>query len=374
MEVRPCAPVEEALTENRSRRRRSIDGGSTWPRTLSSPVERVHCMADRSALKDVQALHETELIALYPEWVSCKRAEARRRRRKYIVTYDVVSRSNRPGKMTLQIEKVVVKFYGSDRGQTGYETLVKLWEAGFRPPSAYRVPHVYGYLPQRGALIQSQVQGTHWADYLGSDFRALRASSTAAADWLLALQRTEVEGAVADPVRDANNVRRFIAELGSLYPASVSRLERLGKRLIGELEDERIPLVSSHGDFHPKNVFLSEEATTVIDFDTFACREEARDAGYAIGQLLVMSWFRLTDFGPGAEAASAFWRRFSEGNGCPWDRVALHIALTLLQSLHYELYTLKNGRTELLDLWPDLMKHWLESDGPEALEHLVRGR
>jgi aminoglycoside phosphotransferase (APT) family kinase protein len=125
------------------------------------------------------------------------------------------------------------------------------------------------------------------------------------------------------------------------------------------------------------NIFLTPTLTTVIDFDTFALREPAFDVGYAIGQLLIMSYFQTGAFARGAEAAVAFWNYYQTSGRAAWDRVAVQIARTFLQSLHYELYTLRNNRLELLDLWTNLMETWLDSgrttirDGLRALPFQV---
>jgi Ser/Thr protein kinase RdoA (MazF antagonist) len=106
------------------------------------------------------------------------------------------------------------------------------------------------------------------------------------------------------------------------------------------LWSEHVPSVPSHGDYHPRNVFLTAGLTTAIDFDTFGMREPAFDVGYAIGQLLIRSCFHTGDFSSGASAALAFWRRYERGGQAPWPRVAVQVARTFLQSLHFELRAL----------------------------------
>jgi hypothetical protein len=89
---------------------------------------------------------------------------------------------------------------------------------------------------------------------------------------------------------------------------------------------------------------------------------------------LIISYFRLGDFAPGARAALAFWRRYERHGQAPWPRVAVHVARFLLQSLHYELCALRNHRPELPGLWAELLEDWLASDGPATIEALVRQR
>ena len=188
----------------------------------------------------------------------------------------------------------------------------------------------------------------------------------------MALQRVVVSGCES-PTTDGSEVKRFAAELEAAHPESRPRFHDLAAVLAGRLAGEGGDAVASHGDYHPKNIFVAPMVTTVIDFDTFAQRRPAYDVGYAIGQLLIMSYFRTASFGAGVSAAQAFWARYrEEGGPANWSDVSTHVCRTLMQSLHYELCTLRNGRIGLLELWPRLAQSLLSSDGEEALEDTVR--
>jgi aminoglycoside phosphotransferase (APT) family kinase protein len=128
------------------------------------------------------------------------------------------------------------------------------------------------------------------------------------------------------------------------------------------LRADRSPLVPSHGDFHPKNVLLCDQWVAVIDFDHFGRRVPAFDIGYAIGQLYIMSYLRLGDFASGANASAAFWNRCHLAGRARWSDVAVHVARTFMQSLHYELYVLKTGQTALVPLWLRMAETFLASD------------
>lgn len=300
--------------------------------------------------------------------VGCDLQEVRKQRRKRIVTYALRYRDGR-GEHEASI---VVKLYGSDRGRGALEHMQTLWAAGFQPPAPFRVPRPYGYSAGQGALLQGVAGGTPWADFLGGELRALLEASRRAADWLIHLEGTSVAAPSRGPEEAAQDIRRFATELSAAFPQHADRLGGLAERLARRLGGRPARVVPSHGDFHPKNVFLEESAVTVIDLDTFAAREAGYDAGYAVGQLLVMSRFRLGSFEPGARAAAAFVARYAEQGGAPWESVATHAARTLMQSLHFELCTLRNGKVELLPLWPVLAEELMESDGPEALADRLR--
>jgi len=300
--------------------------------------------------------------------LSCQVAELRKQRRKRIV-FCLISYQNRVDGRVRTTE-IVAKIYGSDRGAKALGALQQLWEAGFRPPARYRVPQPYAYLPEQGTLLQANAPGATWASFLRGDEPALAAVSARAGAWLVQLQRSSVSAEAKSWTGDVATAQRLAQELASTFPQHASRLEPVAERLIQILRAEGIPLMPAHGDYHPENVVLTPRLTTVIDFDAVGLREAAFDVGYAIGQLLIMSYFQIGDFAPGASAALAFWRGYKVGGQATWTRVAVQVARTFLQSLHYELCTLRNNRVELLGLWPDLMEEWLNSDGPTTLEDL----
>jgi aminoglycoside phosphotransferase (APT) family kinase protein len=203
-----------------------------------------------------------------------------------------------------------------------------------------------------------------------TDDPSLATGSARAAAWLLELQRSQLAGEPKGQEGAVESVQRWSQELAATFPGHAHQLESVSGRLIPTLQADGIPLAPSHGDYHPMNIFLTPTLTTVIDFDTFALREAAFDVGYAIGQLLIMSYFQTGAFGPGAEAALAFWQHYQTRGRALWDRVAAQIARTFFQSLHYELYTLRNNRLELLNLWTNLMEAWLDSGRTTILDGL----
>jgi Phosphotransferase enzyme family len=295
-----------------------------------------------------------------------------KQRAKRIVAYQIGLEDASTG--VIRVEPVIGKFYGRDRAGHADVALHALWAAGFRPPARCVVPRPYGHSNKHGVLLQGPVDGRDWADHLGGSRASLARASAAAAAWLAQLHATPSRPPPALPAGDAADVRRFAAELGAVFPAHAG-LHELAERVAERLLADPGATAPAHGDFHPKNVFLAGGRVAVIDFDTFAAREPAWDLGYAVGQLLCMSRFRHGTFEPGLAAAAAFLDAYAARLAAPpWPRVATFVARTLLQSLHFELYTLANGRFELLELWPALIEDALDSDEPGALAHLVRGR
>ena len=264
--------------------------------------------------------------------------------------------------------EIVAKLYGDHTGTRAIASLRQLRQAGFRPPAPHQVPRPYGYSAARKALLQARAPGVVWADVLRHDPSSLAAASAEAASWLIRLQRCPTRTGFESQPGDLPAVARCAQELMSAFPRHASRLRPLTERLLSRLGSEGTALVPAHGDFHPENVFVAPGTITVIDFDRLGLREPAFDVGYALGQLLAMSYISLGDMAPGARAASDFWQRYEGEGEARWSRVAVHAARGMLQSLYWELCALPHSRTELLELWPELIEEWLRSDGPATLE------
>jgi Ser/Thr protein kinase RdoA (MazF antagonist) len=150
----------------------------------------------------------------------------------------------------------------------------------------------------------------------------------------------------------------------------------MADRLLSNLDRGNASRVPSHGDFHPENVFVGPGIITVIDFDRAGVREPAFDVGYALGQLLAMSYLSLGDWQPGARAGLEFWGHYERERPAPppWSRVAVHAARGMLLSLYWEVCALPGRRTDLVSLWLDLIETWLRSREPATLETLGEGR
>jgi aminoglycoside phosphotransferase (APT) family kinase protein len=294
--------------------------------------------------------------------------EARRRRGKrfyvYALTY-LTGLEKRPRQA-----QVFAKVYSTDRGAHALEAMRTLWVAGFRPPAREQVTRPYGYVPGPRVLFQARAMGQTWADFLLAEDRELAHASRRAGRWLAHLQRTPVAASPAERA-EVPAMHFCVDELSQAFPALGPRLQSIVGRLEHRLSAAGDPAVPSHGDYHPKNVLMTIEGTTVIDFDTFGLRRPAFDVGYAIGQLLIMSAFRVGAFGPGARAGLAFWHGYQRSGVAAWPEVAAEVARTILQSLHYELCTLRNQRFDLLERWPAMMEAWLDGGGPRPLASLV---
>lgn len=310
----------------------------------------------------------SEIAPWASEGYKCNVVQVRKHlgKRMAFVALGVKDRNGREGRCA-----IVLKHDGRRRAESVSHVLRQLREAGLRPPARLRVPEPLGASRDGYVLVQEWVAGLPWADTLGN--KEAHQASALAADWLATLQSLPVPAAASEA--HLANARRYARELATAYLSEASAMRQLATRLLEALGSAPQPPVPSHGDFHPKNLLLDGEAVTVVDLDTFAVREPGFDVGYAIGQLLIMSLLRLGQAAAGLAAAGAFWFRYLEvGGTANPERVALHVARTFLQSLHYELCVLRNSRDELLQRWPELAREWIESDGLAPLEGALRHR
>jgi len=313
-----------------------------------------------------------ELLAAIPEvatgrWQVCSAGivGVLHHRRKWFVFIRVGYRAKGEGKT--RTAQVVAKVDPDGRGLAELEALRHLWVAGLRPPGRYQVPRPYGYAPGPKALLEGAAPGTLWVEYLQGRPGQLAAASRRAAGWLRRFQSLAVEADLIRPDPDATCAQA--AELAKMYPEVTASLKSVADRLADLLTAYRGSPVPAHGDYHPKQVFLSPGLTTVVDFEAFGLREPAFDVGHAVGQLLSMSYFRTGSFAAGAVGAAAFWQAYRQGGLAEWSRVRVHVGRTLIQVLHYALVRLGSGRPEMVADWVRLIRAFLDS-GPEVLAEL----
>lgn len=281
---------------------------------------------------------------------SCRVVCFRRNMGKFIIEFDIETED----RADADLRRCIGKIYKGDYGQEHFDVLSRLREAGFRPPSPFTVVYPVTYIADRCFLLQEKAPGSLLADLIfGEPDSAVVDALQAAAGWLAALHDAEVN---AQPRLE--RVRMLVAgqgrELMELLPQQAPRVERLAARALTGLEARRLtPLVPSHGDFHPKNVFITAEGrVTVIDFDTFGLQEQAADVAYILAQTAIMGYRRRGSFAATNQVRHCLLQAYLEAAPMlSGQRLALYLGMAFLQSLHYELCTLRNGRTAIIEPW-----------------------
>src|SRR5215510_1555734 len=281
---------------------------------------------------------------------SCRVVRFKRNMGKFIIEFEIETED----RADANLRQLIGKVYKGDRGQGHFDALSRLREAGFRPPSPFTVVYPVTYIADRCFLLQEKAPGSLLADLIFGELDTAAVDALErAAGWLAALHGAEV---TAQPRLE--RVRMLVArqgrELMELLPQQAFRMERLAARALAGLEARHVtPLVPSHGDFHPKNVFITADGrVTVIDFDTFGLQEQAADVAYILAQTAIMGYRRRGSFAATTQARRHFLQAYlGAAPMLSGQRLALYLGMVFLQSLHYELCTLRNGRTAIIEPW-----------------------
>ncbi len=275
--------------------------------------------------------------------------------------------------------QLVLKQYADERGAWTKRWLDRLAAAGFAPPERLAITPTRGWSATHRTLV-TDLAGEHpWTSWVTVACADRDAAAVAAADWLVALQSAAVTLPDRTEYRAGRELDRHCCELGLSFPDYTDVLQRVGRTahgwLYGPHRSGASPLVASHGDLHPNNLHIADDdrlSVTAIDVDTAGLRRPAYDVGYAIAQLLIVSWMRTGSFHAGAGAGQAFLHRWTLGGAPDADSVGAEVVRALLQSLHFELITYRTGRTELLDHWLHVSHSMLTAGVDDTLHTFAR--
>ena len=244
---------------------------------------------------------------------------------------------------------VVLKTYGpaDSEGDGTWAAQIgrQLEECGMRAPASARVATTLGVRP--GALLCALAPGRSWLATVGTATAGQAAE--AIGGWLHTLQSITLDL----PASTTRGVQELTAQTGAIDQIAGSlstRLARASQTILAGLAAPQ-PLVTSHGNLHPDNLFVDEldgvAVVTAIDLDTVAAREAAFDLGYGVAQLLVRSR-RRPGLAHGAAAAQALLGGYRKHGGMvESDRIVLQAARGLLQAAHYEAVAMRGGHSAL---------------------------
>jgi hypothetical protein len=249
------------------------------------------------------------------------------------------------GRLTLRYvfdpETVVfAKLYDDELGAHCYEVNRELWTSGFNNSGRYRVPQPLGFLPDHVFLLMRAVPGTPLgAAFDGDSSVDLVSGSYEAAEWLAALHLSTLR--VGTPDSDWDSLKLF-RMVGRVIKAVAGRPEKLDMvRELMELLEQRVAMLAAnrysvftHGRYHHDHVFLSPEATSVIDLDRCRPSDPAKDAAEFIRVLRLTAFKEGFDMKIAERATSAFLTaylskvpRAAESIGCYWATFIFHSLL-----------------------------------------------
>jgi len=225
---------------------------------------------------------------------------------------------------------------------------------GFGEDSRLRVPSPILYMPALSFLMMEQAEGDPLREILqrGSDPDPY---VKGAARWLARLHscNAAVDGASSRDDEIANS-HRYARAASWLLPTLKSEIQSISNQLI-DAQKTLQPCTGKpiHGDYHPRNIIVAPDLTTVIDFEEARMGDPAFDVGYFTAQTKMTHGLS----GSTVQAVEAFIQEYQE-NQLSMDpdlaqRAAVFEAQTYLQRIYHTYY--------LLDLRPDfdLISKWL---------------
>jgi aminoglycoside phosphotransferase (APT) family kinase protein len=173
------------------------------------------------------------------------------------------------------------KVFTDGVGLARYSFLRHLWENGFGPGSAERVPEPLGFSANENLLLMRAAPGRPLAVRLLQDpIEQLLPLVRAAARWLARLHTCKLTGIPCEPACDRIKVFELADRLGKAatgHPTDQSllldRLQRL--RILAPAEPHA--LVPTHGQYSPANVFVDGLDVIVIDVDRLSLSDPAKD-------------------------------------------------------------------------------------------------
>lgn len=193
-------------------------------------------------------------------------------------------------------DPVIAKTHQGDKGAFAHQAMSALWETPLSEGRSVLIAEPLGYLPEERILLQGPVpedrtlkelcvQAFETGDpdlleelrgHLGGTARALAALHTSGADYP---RTVTVEDWMAETREVVERLGHTVPELPGWAAPLIATLERLDASTPAD------PLVSSHHDFRPAQVLLSEAGLAFIDFDGAAMAEAGLDIGRFRGKL-----------------------------------------------------------------------------------------
>ncbi len=279
----------------------------------------------------------------------------RKHLRKTVIDYIVRFRNS--------TEKNYIGLHREDDERLGvtFSVLKTLRSNGFGEGSALSVPQPVLYMPSLSFLMMEKAKGESLREILerkGDPTSHIKA----AAQWLAKLHSSDVtlerECSQDDEVAAS---LKFARAAAWLFPRFNSRIQSISEQLVraqkaltpSRKRSKRLV----HGDYHPRNIIVSQQLTTVIDFEEARMGDPAFDVGYFMAQV------KMTH-GTGpiiVRATETFFREYQESQPSTetdfGQRVATFEAQTYFQRIYHAYY--------LLELEPnfDLISEWLNESG-----------
>jgi Phosphotransferase enzyme family len=247
---------------------------------------------------------------------------------------------------------------GATDAAAEFRALSELMRAGFGHTGRVRVPRPICLVPDWRLFVEERASGSALRTFLGGSSGSPATAVRMAAQWLRKLHSLPLP-VPANCEYEAENqaLEVFTENLRCRQPSLAAYLDRQGTRLRDRMAGWRgVPCTRIHGDFHPENVYVSDDAVTVIDFDRFAIADPAKDLGSFITQVRAMSYFSGLPARSAEGNERAFLSEYVRGvpshqAGPLLDRVAAYTAFFALEVAYYTLCVLRVSDPRFARKW-----------------------
>jgi hypothetical protein len=257
--------------------------------------------------------------------------------RRAVLEYDVeVERPDRPPEQATLVGKVSRR----RSGESAFQLLVRLWDAGFAADCAdgVSVPEPVGVVAPLQLWLQRKVSGRQATDLLPGPDRAALARRIAAAAHKLhqAGVPPTRRHTMADELRILHERLALVARAEPGWAIRIERLlEASGRRAAAT------PTLGSRGvhrDFYADQVLVDGARLWLLDFDLYCEADPALDTGNFCGHVTEQSLRTLGDPAALADVEAALEERFVELTGeAARPAVRAYAVLTLVR--HIQLST-----------------------------------
>jgi hypothetical protein len=263
---------------------------------------------------------------------------------------------------TESVLKIVIgKAYYRGDGAGTFELMRRLWANGFSSENRLCIPEPIAWIPAKQLLLQGKASGRPLYDHLPTPEDGITRARNAGR-WLAKLHSTDVGPASVPLPRsfEADKLTVYADALAERHPDLGGRVQAVAATAAAVLADAGSgPVVPTHGDYQPKNIYVSRRRTTVIDFDRHALAPAARDLAHFMGQCMTMSWVRTGSFeriGPWNEAFLAGYRATTGAAGL--ETLPAYLARTFLEILYYKLVVKPVADPGFAPAWLDQCEQW----------------
>lgn len=325
----------------------------------------------------MKGLFQTNLSQIYPGGlilVQCRPKVLRKRLgSRQVIIYRLIL-LNESGPKRRSVELVGKRYADGAEGEKVFWMMQQLWKGGFGEGSRFKIPKPLCYLTDFKLLIQERAHGTLLPKYLGRGNDAALARAKMVARWLAKLHQLDVTPEGIDPCADdETSINNFAYQLGQRHPHLASQLEDLAFSICERIASPKgLSFTTVHGDFHPENIFVTQDGVTVIDFDNFCRSDPAKDLGYIIAQMRAMVYFSTGLLEAADREIRAFLHVYlaattSQEMGTLPGRIAAFAARTCLANMYYISCVLQNERLEALSMLLMEMERFMKAEKVEDI-------